>query len=73
MVLPGAHLPSQIVIDLSAPALLVLLLRVGRFHGDDRIAEPTERQKKFWLCVVADLYLWFFSARIWRYFLSAAR
>jgi hypothetical protein len=73
MILPGSHPGSQVMIDLVAPALIVLLFRVGRFHGDDRIAEPTAGEKRFWWCVVAGLYLWFFSATIWHYFIGPTR
>jgi hypothetical protein len=70
MVFPGSHLGSQILIDLAGPALIVLLCRVGRFHTDDRIAEPTAVEKGAWWCVAAGLYLLFFSATIWHYFPS---
>jgi hypothetical protein len=75
MILPGASFGLQLLFDLLAPLLLLLLFRRGRFyHNDLGLEDPFKPEwvRNLWKYILGITYIWFFSATIWHFILSAA-
>jgi hypothetical protein len=72
MILPGANLGLQLLLDLFAPLLLVFLFRTPRFYtgllSEDK-SEPIGI-RNLWKYILLIVYLWFFAATFWHFYPS---
>lgn len=71
MIIPGADVRIQILLDVLIPVIIVLYFQAGRYHGDDKIAKPRrpiERNPYSWILVC--LWIWSFVATLWHVYLS---
>jgi hypothetical protein len=71
MVMHGASLSPQLLLDLVAPMLIVLLFRVGRFNIGPLLEDDESNPmwlRNLWKYLLAALYVWFFSATLYDYF-----
>ena len=74
MVMHGASLGTQIALDVTAPLLIVLLLRINRFNVGPLVEDDESNPmwlRNLWKYLLGGLYLWFFSATYYHFFYKA--
>jgi len=70
MILPGASLLVQLLFDLVAPLLIVLLFRINRFNSGRLLENDSSFPlwvRSLWKYLLALSYVWFFSATVWHF------
>jgi hypothetical protein len=71
MIVPGATLVPQLLLDFFAPPLLVLLFRIRRFNVGPLVEDDESKPmwlRNLWKFLLGGLYLWFFSATYYHFF-----
>ena len=71
MIMHGSTLGAQLVLDISAPLLIVLLFRIRRFNVGPLVEDDESNPmwlRNLWKYLLAGLYLWFFSATYYDFF-----
>jgi hypothetical protein len=74
MIFQGATLVPQLLLDLFAPLLIVLLFRINRFNVGPLVEDDESNPiwlRNFWKYLLGGLYLWFFSATYYHFFYKA--
>jgi hypothetical protein len=74
MIVPGATLGPQLLLDFFAPLLLVLLFRINRFNIGFLVEDDESKPmwlRNLWKYLLGGLYLWFFSATYYHFFNKA--
>lgn len=74
MIAPHASLVVQLVLDALVPLLIVLLFRIGRFYTGPLVENDSSNPRwvrEMWKYLLAFLYVWFFAATIWHFFIAA--
>jgi hypothetical protein len=75
MIFPGATIKEQLLLDIFVPLLIVLFYRVPKFYTmapENDTSEPTWVRNS-WKYLLVLLYLWFFSATYYHFFLAVAK
>jgi hypothetical protein len=74
MIVSGATLVPQLLLDFFAPLLLVLLFRIRRFNVSPLVEDDESNPmwlRNLWKYLLGGLYLWFFSATYYHFFYKA--
>jgi hypothetical protein len=75
MILPGATLRLQLLLDLIEPLLIVFLFRTPRYYTGS-VSEDSSKPKwvrNLWKYILGFTYVWFFSATIWHFYPASFR
>ncbi len=71
MVFRGGNLGVQLLLNLTVPPLIVLLYLTPRYYTGIVEEDPSTPlwRRNLWKYVLGILYVWFFSATVWDYFI----
>jgi hypothetical protein len=75
MIFRGASFREQLLLDVFVPLLIVLLYRVPKFYTmapEDDTSEPTWVRNS-WKYLLVLLYVWFFSATYYHFYVAAPK
>jgi multisubunit Na+/H+ antiporter MnhB subunit len=74
MIVPGATLGQQLLLDTFAPLLIVLIFRINRFNERPLLEDDPSFPRwvrNLWKYLLGALYVWFLSATLWHFGFSA--
>lgn len=72
MIFPGTNLTEQLLLDLILPPLAALFMKYPKYYCMTTLNDPSEPQwyRNLPIYVMLFLYVWFFSATYYHFFIA---